>query len=114
MQWNLKIPGVLNVVVRELPDGTLPVSHPVLSLVEVCTEPSSLRHVIVVPRAIVRVLGENDIAFIAIVFGGIVPGVEPVPYGFDESPEHPAAAAKRKAAIPVISIFVLRFIEPSS
>ncbi len=61
-------------VVLVAPDGMLPVSQPVLSLVDVCAAPSSFRHVIVVPLAMVMLLGLNAIALITTVFGGILAG----------------------------------------
>ena len=58
VQWNPKVPAVLNVVVALLPAGIFPVSQiPGVSLVEVCAVASVFFHVIVVPFVTVSVLG---------------------------------------------------------
>ena len=111
MQWYLNVPGVLKVVVLLAPPGMSPVSHPVLSLVEVWTTPSSFRHVMVVALCTVMVAGLKVLELIATVFGGILDeGFDP--YGFPESLLHPniprsAAPTNTRLSIAFISFIVV-------
>lgn len=67
------------VVVLLVPAGILPVSHPVLSLVEVWAALSSLRHVMIVPLATVRVAGLNELEPMTTVLGRLFDGGELAP-----------------------------------
>ena len=64
----------MKAVVLLAPGGILPVSHPVLSLVEVWATPSSFRHVMVVPLKTVKLAGLNELELMTTVLGGILDG----------------------------------------
>ena len=65
---------MLKTVVLLTPDCMSPVSHPVLSLVEVWGAPSPLRHVMVVPLATVSAAGLNELGPMTTVLGGAAAG----------------------------------------
>ncbi len=79
----------MNVVDLLAPGSISPESQPALSLVEVWVTPESFLHVTVVPLGIVKLAGENELALMTTVFGGVVDGARFVPEGFDESLLHP-------------------------
>jgi hypothetical protein len=62
-----------------VPGWIFPVSHLVLSLVEVWTTPSLFRHVMVVPAETVKLAGLNDMELMTTVLGGTLGGGGLVP-----------------------------------
>ena len=88
-----------------------PVSHPVVSLVEVWAAPSLLRHVTIVPLATVSVAGLNELGPITTVLGGAVDGGGLVaPYGFAESFLHPGTPKITKTISVPASITMFLFM----
>jgi hypothetical protein len=62
----------------------------------------------VVPRATVRVAGENELALITTVFAGIVDGAEVVPLGLAESLLHPnVPTVARPTSMTAVTAIVL-------